>query len=81
MAMPPPIRFGRPVEMHVRVVDIVDVEADVTYQKYSMTVWVQVNANDMVPHRYVTWFVLMDGDEVGPIEGYNGPSRAGVEEP
>lgn len=73
MALPPPLCHSLPVEMHVTVTDIVDVENDVTYWKCSTTVWVQEDANEMVPHRYVAWFILMDGDLIGPLLGFSGP--------
>lgn len=40
MAMPPPVRHRLPVDVHVYVTDIVDVEAKTTYYRCTITIWV-----------------------------------------
>lgn len=73
MALPPPICLDLPIQMHVRIVDIVDVETETTCRKYNTTIWVQESADEMILHRYETWFVLLDGDVIVPLLGFSGP--------
>lgn len=62
--------------MHVSIVDIVEVESEATYHKFTTTVWMQEDANDLVPHRYVAWFIWFDGDLLWSLFDFGGPPGA-----
>lgn len=71
--MSPPARHGLPIDMHVSAVDIVDIEADTTYLRCTTTVWVQEDADNLVPHRYQAQLIWFNGDLVSPIRGFKRP--------
>lgn len=56
MATSPPVYYGLPIEMHVPVIDIVDVKSEITYRKCTTTIWVQEDTNKLVLNRYEAWF-------------------------
>lgn len=73
MTTSPSIRHGLPIEIHVFVIDIADVEFEVMYRKCTSTVWVQEDANNLVLHRYVAWFIWFDGDLLRPLSNFGEP--------
>lgn len=65
--------FGLPVDMEVFVTDIIDVEKDVTYRRCTTMIWVEEGPDNLVPHRYIAWYIWFDGDLVRPLRGFDGP--------
>lgn len=79
MATLPPVRYELPIDMHVSMTNIVDVEAETTYRKCTTTIWVQEDTDNLVSHHYEAWFIWFDGDFIGLIRGPDGPSRPTID--
>lgn len=65
----PSIHPSLPIDMVTTMTDIIDLEGNITYRKYTTIVWVQEGINTLVPHVYKAWCLIFDGDVLGPIEG------------
>ncbi|KAL3755924.1 hypothetical protein ACJRO7_002901 [Eucalyptus globulus] len=73
MDPPPARRFGVPISynydyQHVHIPGFAGV-----YIKCSSTIWVDVGLPLLVPHHFVAWYVLLNGELIGPLRGFDGP--------
>ena len=68
----PPVQFGNPVEMRAELLTVIDARENRAYRRITTYVMVDEGRVDLVPHPFVAWYRLADGDWVGPLRGFNG---------
>lgn len=67
------VRFGIPVDQDVKVVEYVAPGMDMTYEEYTMTIWVDEGLTNLVPHHFKVWYVWFKEKRWGPLRGFDGP--------
>ncbi|KAL3749941.1 hypothetical protein ACJRO7_010985 [Eucalyptus globulus] len=79
MDVPPVAQYGAVVRLDVSLHDVYDPDIDMTFSKYEATSWMDVGRAEMVPMKFVAWFIKHDGAMFGPIPFSDDGAGAGTD--
>ncbi|KAL3719092.1 hypothetical protein ACJRO7_004095 [Eucalyptus globulus] len=74
MDVPPVARYGVVVRLDVSLHDVYDPDIDMNFSKYEATLWMDDGRADLIPMKFVAWFINHEGEIFGPLPfGAGGP--------
>ncbi|KAL3745557.1 hypothetical protein ACJRO7_014640 [Eucalyptus globulus] len=79
MDVQPLARYGVVSSIEVTFTDVYDSDVELTFSKYEATLWMDVGKAEMVPMKFVAWFIKHDGAMFGPIPFSDDGAGAGTD--
>jgi len=69
MVLPPLLLFRAPTHIKYSYKELILSYMVLVYVK----AWVNAGLIELVPHRYIAWYAIFDGDWLGPLRKFGGP--------